>query len=40
MALATAFALAREWRQSLLPSMIAHGVNNGLTLLALLLSTA
>jgi membrane protease YdiL (CAAX protease family) len=35
--LATAFALAREWQRSLLPSMIAHGLNNGLTLLFLLI---
>jgi membrane protease YdiL (CAAX protease family) len=32
MALATAFTLVREWRGSLLPGMIAHGVNNGLLL--------
>jgi membrane protease YdiL (CAAX protease family) len=30
MALAMAFTLAREWRSSLLPSMVAHGLNNGL----------
>ncbi len=28
MALAIAFSLAREWRGSLLPAMVAHGVNN------------
>jgi hypothetical protein len=31
-ALATAFTLAREWRGSLLPSMIMHAINNGLVL--------
>jgi membrane protease YdiL (CAAX protease family) len=36
MALAIAFALAREWRQSLLPPMIAHGLNNGVSTLLLL----
>jgi membrane protease YdiL (CAAX protease family) len=30
MALAMAFTLAREWRNSLLPAMVAHGLNNGL----------
>ncbi len=39
MGLAAAFALAREWRGTLLPSMIAHGLNNGATM-ALLLLTA
>jgi membrane protease YdiL (CAAX protease family) len=29
MALAFAFALAREWRVSLIPAMVAHGVSNG-----------
>jgi membrane protease YdiL (CAAX protease family) len=37
MALASAFALAREWRGSLLPPMIAHGLNNGISTLLLLL---
>jgi membrane protease YdiL (CAAX protease family) len=37
MALATAFALAREWRGSLVPSMLAHGLNNGVSTLVLLL---
>jgi membrane protease YdiL (CAAX protease family) len=32
MALALAFCLMREWRGTLLPSMIAHGINNGLVL--------
>jgi membrane protease YdiL (CAAX protease family) len=39
MGLAAAFALAREWRGTLLPAMIAHGLNNGATM-ALLLLTA
>ncbi|HEV3339696.1 MAG TPA: CPBP family intramembrane glutamic endopeptidase [Pirellulales bacterium] len=30
MGLALAFTLAREWRGTLLPAMIAHGLNNGL----------
>jgi membrane protease YdiL (CAAX protease family) len=38
MALAIAFALAREWRRSLLPAMIAHGMNNGVSLLLLILA--
>jgi membrane protease YdiL (CAAX protease family) len=33
MGLAYAFALAREWRGSLLPSMVAHGITNGIALL-------
>jgi membrane protease YdiL (CAAX protease family) len=37
MGLAFGFTLAREWRGTLLPSMIAHGLNNGLvTLFAIL----
>ncbi len=36
MALAFAFALTREWRGSLVPSMIAHALNNGVVTLALL----
>jgi membrane protease YdiL (CAAX protease family) len=36
MSLATAFALSREWRGSLVPAMIAHGINNGMTTLMLL----
>jgi membrane protease YdiL (CAAX protease family) len=32
MALACGFVLAREWRGTLLPSMIAHGLNNALVL--------
>jgi membrane protease YdiL (CAAX protease family) len=30
MALAYGFALAREWRETLIPSMVAHGLNNGM----------
>lgn len=37
MALALVFALAREWRQSLVSPMIAHGINNGVSTLMLLL---
>lgn len=36
MALAYAFALAREWRGTLLPAMIAHGLNNGIVFTATL----
>jgi membrane protease YdiL (CAAX protease family) len=32
MALAIMFALLREWRGSLVPAMVAHGINNGLLL--------
>lgn len=32
MALAFAFSLAREWRGSLVPAMVAHGLNNGIVL--------
>ncbi len=40
MALAFSFALAREWRSTLLPSMIAHGLNNtAITLLLLMMVT-
>jgi membrane protease YdiL (CAAX protease family) len=35
--LAAVFALAREWRQSLVPPMVAHAVNNGITTLVLLM---
>lgn len=38
MALAFTFCLAREWRGSLIPSMIAHGINNGLLLLFFVLA--
>jgi membrane protease YdiL (CAAX protease family) len=37
MALALAFTLMREWRGTLLPSMIAHGVNNGVATVVLFL---
>jgi membrane protease YdiL (CAAX protease family) len=37
MALAYAFALAREWRGTLLPAMIAHGLNNGVAFTIFLL---
>lgn len=41
MSLAIAFALMREWRGSVLPSMIMHGVSNGLVMtMALWLFTA
>jgi hypothetical protein len=35
MALALAFNFMREWRGTLIPCMIAHGINNGLVLVAL-----
>jgi membrane protease YdiL (CAAX protease family) len=38
MALAFMFCLMREWRGSLLPSMIAHGINNGLVLSMVILA--
>jgi membrane protease YdiL (CAAX protease family) len=34
--LAVVLALAREWRGTLLPSMVAHGINNGVVTLVLL----
>jgi membrane protease YdiL (CAAX protease family) len=34
--LALAFALVREWRDSLVPSLVAHGINNGLVTLVLI----
>lgn len=37
MFLALAFTLMREWRGTLLPSMIAHGINNGVATLLLFL---
>jgi membrane protease YdiL (CAAX protease family) len=40
MALALAFNLAREWRGTLVPAMVAHGINNGaVTLLLFLVAT-
>jgi membrane protease YdiL (CAAX protease family) len=38
MALAFTFCLVREWRGTLLPAMIAHGINNGLVLSLLILA--
>ena len=40
MALAFAFALLREWRGSLVPAMLAHGINNGIVLALNLLTLA
>jgi membrane protease YdiL (CAAX protease family) len=38
MSLAFGFALAREWRGSLVASMVGHGLNNGLVLLVAILA--
>jgi membrane protease YdiL (CAAX protease family) len=38
MALAFVFCLVREWRGSLVPAMIAHGISNGLVLSGLILA--
>jgi membrane protease YdiL (CAAX protease family) len=38
MGLAFIFCLVREWRGSLVPSMIAHGINNGIVLSLLILA--
>jgi membrane protease YdiL (CAAX protease family) len=38
MALAYGLTLAREWRVTLVPGIVAHGINNGLLLLFLLLA--
>jgi membrane protease YdiL (CAAX protease family) len=38
MSLAYAFTLAREWRVTLIPSMVAHGINNGVLMLVLILA--
>lgn len=38
MAIALGLTLAREWRGTLIPSMIAHGIHNGLLLTVLLLA--
>ena len=38
MGLALGFTLAREWRGTLVPSMVAHGLNNGLVTLLLMLA--
>ena len=37
-ALAVGFALTREWRDSLIPSMVAHALNNGLVMTTLLVA--
>jgi membrane protease YdiL (CAAX protease family) len=36
MSLAYAFSIAREWRGTLLPAMVAHGVNNGLVMVVVM----
>jgi membrane protease YdiL (CAAX protease family) len=36
MSLALAFSLAREWRGTLIPAMVAHGINNGVLLLTVI----
>ena len=38
MALAFGFSLIREWRGTLLPCMVAHGLNNGLVTLTMILA--
>jgi membrane protease YdiL (CAAX protease family) len=38
MSLALGFTLAREWRGTLLPAMVAHGVNNGVLMLMMILA--
>lgn len=38
MALALGFTLAREWRGTLIPAMVAHGINNGVLMLLLILA--
>jgi membrane protease YdiL (CAAX protease family) len=38
MALAFGFAIAREWRGTLVPAMVAHGLNNGLVMVVTLLA--
>jgi membrane protease YdiL (CAAX protease family) len=40
MALAFGFTIAREWRQTLIPGMVAHGINNGLVVTLLLIGTS
>jgi membrane protease YdiL (CAAX protease family) len=39
MALAVAFALLREWRESLVPAIVAHGINNAVVTCVLFLLT-
>ena len=36
MSLAYSFILLREWRGTLIPSMVAHGVSNGIVMLLLI----
>jgi membrane protease YdiL (CAAX protease family) len=36
MSLALAFSLAREWRGTLIPAMVAHGINNGVLLMTVI----
>jgi membrane protease YdiL (CAAX protease family) len=38
MALAFGFTLLREWRGTLIPSMVAHGINNGMLTVVLILA--
>ena len=38
MAIALGLTLAREWRETLIPSMVAHGIHNGLLVTVLLLA--
>jgi membrane protease YdiL (CAAX protease family) len=38
MALAFGFSLIREWRETLLPCMVAHGLHNGLATLTMILA--
>jgi membrane protease YdiL (CAAX protease family) len=40
MSLAFGFALAREWRDSLIPGMVAHGLSNGLIMTLIMVGTS
>jgi membrane protease YdiL (CAAX protease family) len=40
MSLAFGFALAREWRGSLIPGMVAHGLSNGLIMTLIMVGTS
>jgi membrane protease YdiL (CAAX protease family) len=40
MSLAYGFALAREWRGTLIPGMVAHGFSNGVLMTLLMLGTS
>jgi membrane protease YdiL (CAAX protease family) len=40
MALAFGFAIIREWRGALVPCMVAHGINNGILTLVLILAAS